>query len=496
MTVLPFSCVQSSTSFAGGAPTASFLASEESLRGDLSSALASALEPVAAAVLSKLHGQDTAEECERRISAALSEAGCGLLRVALEAGDVAAEQLVVDGRPYYFAGKQRSRVMSSFGLVEYERNRYRRRKCGSIAPADDRFQIVSGFWSPLVAHHASLTLTMVPAKDCENLFRALGGMAPSATALNGMAALKGMVWEVKEAQALEAIRSEEEVPAEAAAISVSIDGVHLGMRKTKGTPQQGDAPRPAGFREASSGTVSLHGGSPGEDGSLPRLHTVCFGRMPEAGKVSLKEDVVAEVRHLAQRRPDLPIVCIADGAPDNWSFFSEAFPDALQVFDFWHSAQHLKAAVDSAYGEGTPEAARRFEALRDTLRDRQEGTHSVIRSLQRLVRMHPTRKPIRRVLKFFKKNRQRMQYAEMKKRGLPIGSGPVEACNRVLVQQRMKCSGMRWSEHGTGQAILSLRALWKSGRFDAAWRQIMLALEPETYTFRNRSNNNILKLAN
>ena len=319
MTVLPFSCVQSSTSFAGGAPTASFLASEESLRGDLSSALASALEPVAAAVLSKLHGQDTAEECERRISAALSEAGCGLVRVALEAGDVAAEQLVVDGRPYYFAGKQRSSVMSSFGLVEYERNRYRRRKCGSVAPADDRFQIVSGFWSPLAAHHASLTLTMVPAKDCENLFRALGGMAPSATALNGLAALNGMVWEVKEAQALEAIRAEEEVPAEAAAISVSIDGVHLGMRKTKGTPQQGDAPRPAGFREASSGTVSLHGGSPGEDGSLPRLHTVCFGRMPEAGKVSLKEDVVAEVRHLAQRRPDLPIVCIADGAPDNWT---------------------------------------------------------------------------------------------------------------------------------------------------------------------------------
>ena len=82
MTVLPFSCVQSSTSFAGGSPAASFLASEESLRGDLSSVLASALEPVAAAVLSKLHGQDTAEECERRISAALSEAGCGLVRGA------------------------------------------------------------------------------------------------------------------------------------------------------------------------------------------------------------------------------------------------------------------------------------------------------------------------------------------------------------------------------------------------------------------------------
>ena len=45
MTVLPFSCVQSSTSFARGASTVSFLISEESLRGALSSALSSALEP-------------------------------------------------------------------------------------------------------------------------------------------------------------------------------------------------------------------------------------------------------------------------------------------------------------------------------------------------------------------------------------------------------------------------------------------------------------------
>ena len=188
---------------------------------------------------------------------------------------------------------------------------------------------------------------------------------------------------------------------EAAAISACADGVMLGMQKTRGTPQQGDAPRPAGFREASSGTVSLHGGSPGEDGSLPRLRTVCFGRMPEAGKVSPKEDVATEVRHLARRRPDLPIVCIADGTPDNGSFFSDVFPDALQGLDFWHSAQHLKAAVDSASGEGTPEANRRFDALRDTLRDGQEGIRCVIRSPERVAHMNASRKPIRRVLNFF-----------------------------------------------------------------------------------------------
>ena len=333
MTVLPFSCVQSSTFWARGPPSASCLASEKSLRRDLSCVLASAFEPVAVVVLARLRGQETAEKCERRISAALSEAGCGIVRVVLEAGDPAAEQLVLDDRTYYCAGKQRSHVVTSFGLVDYECNRYRRRNCETVAPSDDRFGIPLGFWPPLAARHAALAMAMAmePAKDCENMFRELGGTAPAATAPSGLIDPLGTVWEAQEPQALEAIRAEEEVVAKATAISVSADGVMLGMRKANGTPQQGDAPRPAGFREASSGTVSLHGGSPGEDGSLPRLRTVGFGRMPQAGKVSLKEVVAAEVRHLAQRRPDLPIVCIADGAPDTWSFFLHAFPSALQA---------------------------------------------------------------------------------------------------------------------------------------------------------------------
>ena len=114
MTVLTLSCVQSSVSLAGSPPAVavSSLASEESFRADLSGVLASAFEPVAAAVLAKLHGEETAEECERRISAALSEAGCGIVRIALEAGDPAAEQLVPDDRPYYCAGKRRPCTMN------------------------------------------------------------------------------------------------------------------------------------------------------------------------------------------------------------------------------------------------------------------------------------------------------------------------------------------------------------------------------------------------
>lgn len=60
-----------------------------------------------------------------------------------------------------------------------------------------------------------------------------------------------------------------------------------------------------------------------------------------------------------------------------------------------------------------------------------------------------------------------MQSAAFQALSFPVRRGVVEAANKVLIAQRLKCSGMRWSETGTGQAILSFRALWKSQRFDA-----------------------------
>ncbi|MDE0306172.1 MAG: hypothetical protein OXI87_15045, partial [Albidovulum sp.] len=56
--------------------------------------------------------------------------------------------------------------------------------------------------------------------------------------------------------------------------------------------------------------------------------------------------------------------------------------------------------------------------------------------------------------------------------------------NKTLVACRMKGSGMRWSKAG-GQAMLTFRALIKSGRFGRAWEAMAAndnraaALEPQ-----------------
>jgi len=78
---------------------------------------------------------------------------------------------------------------------------------------------------------------------------------------------------------------------------------------------------------------------------------------------------------------------------------------------------------------------------------------------------------IRRHLAYFRGNRSRMYYADAAA-GQAIGSGSVEAANRVLVTARMKRSGQSWGRDG-GQGVLTFRALPGSGRLHRAWAALV-----------------------
>ena len=76
--------------------------------------------------------------------------------------------------------------------------------------------------------------------------------------------------------------------------------------------------------------------------------------MPEVNKATLKQILSAEVDAALSQRPDLEVVKLADGARDNWSYLEELAPQAVssvRLVYFFHAAEHLRAAVDAAYGE-------------------------------------------------------------------------------------------------------------------------------------------------
>ena len=80
----------------------------------------------------------------------------------------------------------------------------------------------------------------------------------------------------------------------------------------------------------------------------------------------------------------------------------------------------------------------------------------------------PVPPEVRQVIAYFFANRQRMRYALFRQAGYPIGSGTVESACKVVVQQRMKQAGMRWSRSGA-QAMLALRSTLLGGIGADAW---------------------------
>jgi len=159
---------------------------------------------------------------------------------------------------------------------------------------------------------------------------------------------------------------------------------------------------------------------------------------------------------------------LGDGAPWIWNLADTYLPGVPQLLDFYHAAEHLYATAAAVWPESAI-AKRWWQQRLDQLRCGQEA--NFFAALQLLAKRHRTQDPVvspQRLWKYFQDNRERLNYRWALRRHLPIGSGQVESAARHIVQQRLKQSGMRWSDPGA-QAILNLRTLHRNGEFEQYW---------------------------
>ena len=404
------------------------------------------------ALLKKYESSTTCEfeDFERELHTLLAQTECAITEEALSRHDVDLPFVFIDGEMHRRACRCAQTYLTAAGPVSVTRTLYRaRRGERAVAALERRVGIVEGYWTPLAARQGAMLVSHLTPRDAEQVLATLGHMQPSKSSLDRLPKALSARWEAKREPFEATVREATvDVPDAARAVVVSLDGVMAPMR--------------GGYREASCATVSL------VDADGERLHSVRMGRMPQSHKATLKTMLAAEVEAVLAKRPDLTVVKLADGAKDNWTFLTCALPDGVELIDFYHAAEQLKGAFDAAHGVDSPKAAAQFEKYRHRLRHEPGGVGGVIRALVYLRTKHPNRERIAQVLGYFRTNRHRMGYADAKAQGLPIGSGVVEAACKTLVTERLKRSGMRWGMRG-GQAILTLRSLVQSRRFDHAW---------------------------
>ena len=169
-----------------------------------------------------------------------------------------------------------------------------------------------------------------------------------------------------------------------------------------------------------------------------------------------------------RRFPDPPadVAFLGDGAAWNWELQRVCFPMALGIVDFYHAAEHVTGIVDLIEDHHAPAGRkRRRRWVKLLLRGRLDAFLAEARQA-----FPPNRAAAGvKALAYFEKNRARMRYRYFRDHGYFIGSGVVEAACKTIVAQRLKGSGMHWSETGLGH-ILALRTALLSRRYDEFWR--------------------------
>ena len=170
------------------------------------------------------------------------------------------------------------------------------------------------------------------------------------------------------------------------------------------------------------------------------------------------------------------VVCVSDAAAWIEKLSATCYPQATNIVDWWHASEHIWTVAKAVYGEGTEKTKTWAEARSDELwKGRWKAFEQALAKLESP--QVETMRLIGQERQFFRNHRERMDYSDYRRRGLPIGSGSVESACKNIVGARCKQAGMRWTEQGA-QAILFLRAELLSDRWDQAWELAHRKLAP------------------
>jgi hypothetical protein len=170
------------------------------------------------------------------------------------------------------------------------------------------------------------------------------------------------------------------------------------------------------------------------------------------------------------------VAAVTDGSEWIQKFVDHHSYRAVRILDFPHAGEHIHAVGQAHWGEGSAQAqAWLAEQLHDL---KHQGPAPVLSAVRRLVGEQPEPGELATHLAYLEKREAHMQYPTFQAAGWPIGDGAVESANKLVVEARLKGSGMHWTREHV-DAMLALRNIVCNDRWDEAWPQITTQLRQQ-----------------
>jgi hypothetical protein len=407
------------------------------------------------------------------ITEATTAVSLELKRRVLQGLDLEAQRVRIGDQPHTKVGRYEASYKTLEGEVTVTRNLYRAdgmRNGKTVDLISARLGAIEGGWLPETATAMAFLLAQGTSREAEATARTLKRLPYSRCSFERVGHMVGAMHDVMRTEVESVLIERFVLPEGAHSVSVSIDRVAMPMEepraKPKGKPKKGAAKRPVSFvyRMAYCGTVTVH------DADGRGLHTIRYGRMPKSDAKALSASLATDVAALHAKKPGLKLSILTDGAPELHSLLDNALAVELpgvtvyRLVDFWHLIEKLGQAAALIHG---PAEVARWKL---SLLNSRHATGRIIQALESSrcasLKVGDAR-PVGDALRYLRNHRERMNYADARALGLPIGSGNVEATCKSLVSIRFRRPGARWKEV-SGHHVLDLRALALSDRFHEA----------------------------
>ncbi len=238
------------------------------------------------------------------------------------------------------------------------------------------------------------------------------------------------------------------------------------------------------FEHATVGTVTVY------DRAGQRLGTVYLAFTPEPGQGEMTKRLTALLRETLQRwEGPLPrLTYVTDAGENETQYYRRVLRNMAhprrgeklnwtRIIDYYHAAQRIWIMAEALFGKEN-RAGRDWAWRMCRLLKKPSGPFRVLHSaaaLRKRRRLSAARAAeYRKAYQYIRCRTKLMQYHEYQRLNLPIGSGITEAACKTVVTQRLKLSGMRWTQQGA-QAILNLRVALLSGIWQVLYRKLLEA---------------------